>query len=364
MNRRKFTRNLTFGVLGIQTVHAFSCESLLFKPSKIPLGLCNHALKTMKLNGKQLLQYAIDNKFDSVLFNSISIFKSLEASYLAEIKTLSDKNNITLFIGVGSISEKSKIFKGTYESPKESLLEGIRVAKLLGSPTVSCMIGSTNDRFTEGGIRPHMESVIKVMQSVRKEVLEAGVKIAFENHAGDLRNDEVIEVITRTGVDIVGILFDPANAVWALEDPMESLDVFKDYIVCTSIRDVEIWKTDTGAAYQCKAVGEGMLDFKKYAKIISKSCPGLPLHIETISNRTTDLPFETSDFMKGFPELSQKDLEKFIKCASQGEFQGVLEPKNNDRASKKAFNIKLEQQELQKSIDYLRKNCNVGLKPL
>jgi sugar phosphate isomerase/epimerase len=362
MDRRKFTKNAALGLLGLQTLSSLGAEKLFFKTSRIPLGLCNHSLKSLKLNGKQLLQHAIDNKFDSVLFNSISIFKSLEAEYLTQIKNLADKNNISLYIGVGSISEKSKLFRDTYGTPKEKLIEGIRVAKLLGSPTVSCMIGSTYDRYAVGGIRPHMDSVIKVMQSVRKEVLEAGIKIAFENHAGDLRNDEVIEVVEKSGTDIVGILFDPANSVWALENPMESLELFKNYIVCTSIRDIEVWETETGAAYQCKAVGEGMLDFKKYVKVISKSCPGLPLHIETISNSPKDLPFETSDFMKGFPEVSERDLNKFRKFASKGEVQEVVTPEKKDKASKKAFKIKLEKEELQKSIDYLRKNCDVGLK--
>ena len=364
MNRRKFTKNIALGVLGLQTLNSFGAEDIIFKSSKIPLGLCNHSIKSLKYNGKQILEYAIENKYDSVLFNSISIFESLEADYLKEIKALADKNSITLYIGVGSISEKSKLFKDTYGSPREKLLEGIRVAKLLGSPTVSCMIGSTYDRMEEGGIRPHMESVIKVMQSVKKEFLDAGLKIAFENHAGDLRNSEMLEVIKKAGTDYVGILFDPANAVWALENPMESLELFKDYIVCTSVRDIQVWTTDTGAAYQCMAIGEGILDFKKYAKIIAKHCPGVPLHVESISNSTKDLPFETAEFMKGFPEMTEKELSKFKKYASKGTPQKVIKPKKKDKASKKAFKIKIEKEELLKSVAYLRENCNVGLKSL
>ena len=364
MNRRNFTKTMGLAAIGIQTYAASHNEGLfevnLNKSERVPLGLCNHSLRSSKLNVQQLIEYAIDTKLDSVLINNLPPFQSLETSHLLKIKELASNNNITLYIGAGCISESSTAFKSNYGSAKELLIEGLRVATVLGSPIVACRIGSTKERYQEGGIKAHMKAVIDVMQSLKQEALEAGIKFAIENHAGDLRAEEVLEIVEATGTDICGILFDPANAVWVLEDPMETLQKLKKHILCTSVRDVIVWKTEDGAIYQCKAIGEGMLDFEKYSKVLAKNCPGVPIHVESISNAAIDIPFKTSDFLKGFPDLTQKEIDHFSKLASKGSPQEIITPKNG--VSKKEFDIRLQEQELQKCFTYLRNYCYVGMK--
>ncbi len=366
MNRRNFTKTMGLAAIGIQTYAASHGEGLfevnLNKSMRVPLGLCNHSLRSSKLNAKQLIQYTIENQLDSVMLNTLKPFQSLEESHLIQLKQLADNHNIGLYLGAGSISEDTKAFKGTYGSPKGSLIEGIRVAKILGSPTVACRIGNIDDRYHRDGIRGHMKAVTEVMQSAREEALDAGIKFAIENHAGDLRAEEILEIVEETGTDICGILYDPANAVWVLEDPMETLQKLKKHILCTSVRDVIVWETEDGAIYQCMAIGEGMLDFEKYSKVLAKNCPGVPIHVESISNSPIKLPFRTAAFIKGFPAVTKDELDGFSKLAGKGKPQEIRTPKNGE--SKKEFNIKLQEQELQKSFTYLRNHCKVGLKQI
>ena len=47
------------------------------------------------------------------------------------------------------------------------------------------------DRKSEGGIRKHIDETIKVLKLV-KDALDAGVTIAVENHAGDMRSQELL----------------------------------------------------------------------------------------------------------------------------------------------------------------------------
>ncbi len=364
MNRRNFTKIIGLSAIGIQTYAASHSDNLfaikLNKLERIPLGLCNHSLRSSRLNAKQLIEYAIEHQLDSVMLNTLKPFQSLEESHLTQLKLLADNHNISLYIGAGSISEDTKAYKDTYGSPKGMLLEGIRVAKILGSPTVACRIGNIDDRYHKDGIRGHMKVVTEVMQSAREEALDAGIKFAIENHAGDLRAEEILEIVEGTGTDICGILYDPANAVWVLEDPMETLQKLKKHILCTSVRDVIIWETMDGAKYQCMAIGEGILDFKKYTKVMGKNCPGVPIHVESISNSAINIPFKTTEFLKGFPDLNPAEIDKFAKLAKKGKVQVILTP--NKGESKKEFDIKLQEQELQKSFTYLRNYCNVGLK--
>lgn len=364
MQHREFLKTIALGAFAIGSFPTFSSAGILnnsqFQSSKIPLGLCNHSLRSMRLNARQLIEYAIDQKLDSVLLNTFQPFESLETWHLSRLRKVAKKNDISIYIGVGSISENSTKFSDKYGNAEELLIEGIRVASAVGSPTVGCRIGAIGDRYLDGGIEAHIESVIKVMKSVRIHALDAGIKFAFENHMGDLRSDELLGLIEETGTDICGALFDPANAVWAMEDPMQPLKVLGKNIICTSVRDVIVWETEEGAAFQGMAIGEGMLDYRLFSKTMAESCPGVPLHVETISNSARPIPFLKPEFWKGFPNLTASGIIDFLKLVKKGKPQEIVNPPiNKDR---RAFDTNLQQSELLKSLEYLRKNCNAGLK--
>lgn len=364
MNRRDFSKIAGMGVLAIQSFPAAAFNGLLKnKPSgsaRIPLGLCNHSLRTLNLNAQQLIEFAIDKKLDSVLLNTFQPFVNLEPEYLSGLSKMAKSNNISIYIGAGSISEKSKSFSSKYGNSLELLIKGIRVATFVGSPIVGVRIGSIEDRYMDGGIEAHIDSVIKLMKSVRSQVLDAGIKLAFENHAGDLRSEELLALINETGTDICGALYDPVNAVWAMEDPMKAITILGSAIVCTSVRDVAVWETNEGATFQGMAIGEGMLDFKLYADTLARLCPGVPMHVETISNSARPVPFLKPEFWKGFPTLKAADIVDFLNLAKKGKPLEISTPPAG--IAQKDFDIGLQQTELLKSFDYLRKNCNAGLK--
>ncbi|MCX6326910.1 MAG: TIM barrel protein [Bacteroidia bacterium] len=364
MKRRDFTKIAGIGVLSMQSFPAFTLQNIIENNSsgfaKIPLGLCNHSLRGMKLNARQLIEYAIDQKLDSILFNTFQPFESLESSYLSGLSKMANANGISIYTGTGSISEISTVFTNQYGNAESLLIEGIRVASAAGSPIVGCLIGGMEDRYMDGGIGAHMEAVIKVMKSCRTRALDAGIKFAFENHAGDLRSSELLGLINETGTDICGALFDPVNALWAMEDPMEALKILGSTIICTSVRDVTVWETDKGATFQGMAIGEGLLDFSLYAKTMAASCPGVPLHVETISNSARSIPFLTEEFWKGFQNLSASGIINFLRLEKRGKPEKIVESPLG--MSQKDFDIELQKSELLKSLDYLRRNCNAGLK--
>ena len=364
MRRRDFTKMAGMGALTMLSFPAFTATNLFGKEqsstSKIPLGLCNHSLRSMQLNSQQLLEYAIDQRLDSILLNTFQPFESLDATYLANLSKIAKSNDVSIYIGAGSISEKSKSFSDKYGNALTLLKEGIRVATAVGSPTVGVRIGAIEDRYMDGGIEAHIEAVIKVMKSLRTEAVDAGIKFAFENHAGDLRTTELIALIHETGTDICGALFDPANALWGMEDPMEALKILGSTIVCTSVRDITVWETDEGATFQGMPIGGGMMDYPSYAKTMAELCPGVPLHVETISNSARPIPFLKPEFWKGFPNLSASEIIGFLSMARKGKPVEIV--KSSQGKSQKDFDIELQQSELLKSLDYLRGNCNAGLK--
>ncbi len=364
MKRRDFTRAIGLSALALQSmpgkVSAMILPGSLSTQARIPLGVCNHSLRSTKPNARQLIEYAIEQNLDSVLLNTFQPFESLNPSHLSDLRELASANDVTIYVGVGSISENSLSFSGRYGNPEALLKEGLRVAAAVGSPVVGCRIGSMEDRYAPGGIRAHKEAVIKVMQSVGGRARDAGIKFAFENHMGDLRSSELLALIHDCGSDICGALFDPANALWAMEDPMKALNVLGSTILCTSVRDVAIWASDEGAKFQGTSIGEGLIDFRLYSKILSSSCPGVPLHVETISNSARSIPYLKPEFWDAFPDLPVSEIVDFLRLVKWGQALEIEDPPAG--VNQKEFDIKLQQTALLKSLVFLRKNCNAGLK--
>ncbi len=364
MKRREFAKMAGLSAIA---VHSFpAVASAMMKENKpsnslnVPLGICNHSLRAWRPNASELIEFAIEQKLDSVQFNTLSVFESFDDKYLKKLKKLAHSNDISIYVGVGSISESAIRFSDRYGDARTLVEKGIRVAETLDSPILGVRIGNFEDRYTEGGIEPKIEEVVKLMKSFRGPVLDAGIKFAFENHAGDLRCSELLELINETGTDICGAFFDPGNAIYAMEDPNLAMEILGKNIVCSSARDVMLWETEDGAIFQWTAVGEGLMDFKYYTKFLSENCPGVPIHLEIISNSPRPIPYLKPEYWDGFADIPARGIIDFLKLVRKGHPIDVAKaPAGTD---KKAFDIENQKSEFLKSAKYLRNECGAGLK--
>ncbi len=364
MNRREFTRMAGWGALALPAFHTvpFARRSGHEKAeaAKIPLGICNHTLRAMRPTANELIDFAADHRLDSVQFNTLKPFESLEPEHLERLRELAAANKMSIYVGVGSISEQSGVFSREFGDARTLVTRGFQVARALHSPVLGVRIGVLADRYSEGGIQPKMDEVVNLMRSFGSEVMDSGIKFAFENHAGDMRSEELLELIERTGTDICGAFYDPGNAIYAMEDPLSALELVGPHILCCQARDVVIWPTETGATFQWTAVGEGMMDFGRYTRYLQEHCPGVPIHLETISNSPREIPFLTTAYWEGWPELKASGIVDFLKLIRAGHpIEVARVPQGTD---KKAFDIENQINEFLKSVHYLREECGAGIK--
>ena len=136
------------------------------------------------------------------------------------------------------------------------------------------------------------------------------------------------------------------------------MEALGEHIICSQARDVVIWPSDEGATFQWTAVGEGMMDFEFYTNYLRENCPGVPIHIETISNSPRSIPYLTDQYWEGFPDLKARGITDFLKLVRMGDPIGVAKaPAGMD---KKDFDRENQKEELLKSIKYLRNECRAG----
>ena len=323
---------------------------------RIKLGLDNFAVRAMKWNASQLIDYAALLKTDSLFISDLDAFENLENAYLENLRKKAADNGLQIHVGTWSICPTSKSFRNNRGPAEEHLALGIRVAKALGSPVIRVILGAGEDRKTEGGIEARIADTVKVCQACRNQALDAGVKIAVENHAGDMQSGELVTLIEAAGKHYVGANIDSGNAVWTMEDPLENLETLAPYVVTTSMRDSAVWESENGATVQWTAMGEGNTDMKTYFKRFSELCPGVPVHIETISGFNREIPFLREDFWKVWPKAKAQNFAKFLALAKKGK----------PREPHKSANAEAEQEyqkgEVERSIKYCKKVLELGLK--
>ena len=57
------------------------------------------------------------------------------------------------------------------------------------------LLGSGKDRLTDGGIEARIEDTVKVLKGSKGLCEELGVKVAVENHAGDMHSLELKSLV-------------------------------------------------------------------------------------------------------------------------------------------------------------------------
>ncbi len=324
---------------------------------KIKLGLDNFAVRAMKWKAHALLDYAASLKLDSVLISDLEAFENLSEGHLKEVKARADDLGIGIHAGTWSICPTSKAFKNKWGTAEEHLALGIRVAKSLGSPVIRCVLGGGEDRKTDGGIEARIADTVKVCKACRSRALDAGVKIAVENHAGDMQSRELVELIEAAGKDYVGANVDSGNACWTMEDPLENLLTLAPYATTTSLRDSMVWEYADGAKVQWTAMGDGCVDLKTYFDKFAELCPNVPVHIETISGFPREIPYLKNDLWKLWPKMKAGDFAKFIALAKRG--KEIPPHRSADANAEQDY----QKGELERSIKYCKEVLGLGLKP-
>ncbi len=356
-SRRAFlkTTTLATAALGLAPAAQSSAHAATARAS-IKLGLDNFAVRAMNWNAAQLIEYAGSLQVDSLFITDLKPFENFQDGYLRDLRKKAADLGLQICLGSWSICPTSRSFRADYGTAEEHLALGLRMARALGSPVFRVILGSRDDRRTDGGIEARIADTVKVCRACRSQALDAGVKIAVENHAGDMQAWELVTLIEAAGKDYVGANIDSGNATWTLEDPVRNLEILAPYAACTSLRDSMIWEYEAGAKVQWTAMGEGNVDLKTYFQRFAALCPQVPVHIETISGFAVEFPYLKPEFWDAWPQARARDFAAFVALARTG--RALPSHRSSNAQEEQAY----QRAELERSLDYCRKVLGLGLR--
>jgi len=341
MNRREFV------ALGAAAPLAAAQESDL-KPK---LGIDLFSLRTQKWTPIQYLDYCAERHVRVVHFSEIRFIGSLEPENLRNVREHAEKLGIEVEIGMRSICPTSTMFDKSRGTAEQQLTRMIEAATIVGSPIVRAVLGSAEDR-KQGAIEAHIEDTVRVLKSVRSLATDKNIKIAIENHAGDMQAHELKSLIEGAGRDFVGVCLDSGNPLWTIEDPHLTLEVLHPYVLTSHVRDSAVWNVSQGTAVTWVQMGRGNVDIASYVKKYAELCPGKAISLESILLGPRIFPYREASFWDAYRKTPAWEFTRYLEIAERGKPYQSEPWDTKDQAQR-------EREALDESLAYTKKLLNL-----
>ena len=359
-NRRAFVQTVAGGMTALAARTATAADTAM-KKRNIKLGFDNFSVRNLGMKAEALLDYAATLGVDVVLFSDLDVYTSHEPDYLKSIKEKADRLGLEIQAGTGSICPSSSAFNNRFGNAEEHLALVIRVAQAIGSPVARCYMGTSRDRQGEG-LAKHIENTINLCKAFRSRAQDAQVKIAIENHAGDMQSWELVELIEAAGKDFVGATLDSGNAAWTLEDPQTNLEVLGPYAATTGMRDSAVWEAENSINVEWVNHGDGSVDWPAYLDTFEKLCPNVPFILEVITAiGVRNYPFLEKDFWKTYGDIKASYFAGLLRMAKKG--KPFTQPDGRPTGDRSDDLTRRQQKyDLERSLRFCKEELGLGLR--
>jgi len=335
----------------IAATGALAAATAQTKPA-VRLGIDLFSIRSQGWTAFEYLDYCARWKAKVVHFSEIRFLGSLEPDHLRKVRARAAELDIQLEIGMRSICPTSALFDPKQGSAEEQLTRMIEAARIIGSPIVRAVLGSMDDRKPPG-IESHIEDTVRVLHAVKSRVVDAGLKIAIENHAGDMQARELKTLIEEAGPDFVGVCLDSGNPLWTIENPHLTLETLHPYVLTSHVRDTAVWRVREGAAVAWVRMGEGNVGIDEYVRKYSELCPGRALSLEVIVTPARIFAFRDPKFWDAYRHTPAWEFERFLALADEGKPLPKQPPVPKELAAQR------EREDLEASLQYTYKLLHI-----
>ena len=305
------------------------------------LGVDLFSLRSQGWDAFQMLDYCARFGVRTVHFSEIRFLGSLDDDHVRKVGEHAASLGIEVEIGMRSVCPSSGEFDAKAGTAEQQIARMVRAATLAQSKIVRGFLGTMRDRkkgpagSTKEPIDAHIDNAIQALRSARSRVMDAGLKVAIENHAGDMQARELKTLIEGAGPEFVGACFDSGNPCWVLEDPHLTLETLAPYILTSHIRDSYLWNTEDGTAVNWVRMGEGNVGIEGILRRYQELCPGKAMSLEVIVMGPMLYPWRKPEFWEGYRNVRAAEFVRYLDIAGRGKPQPPLPQLSKEQAVEK-----------------------------
>jgi 3-oxoisoapionate decarboxylase len=235
---------------------------------------------------------------------------------LRQIRDHADRLGIKLQLAHGSVCPSSRSFNAQLGTVEEQVARALKASQIFGASCMRCVLGGDPERPQ---IEMHIDNMVKAIRAIRSRILDAGVKLAVENHGGDLQAREMKMMIEAVGPDVMGVCLDSGNPVWMLEDPHMTLETLIPYAATCHVRDSAVWKVPEGIAVRWVNMGDGNVDIDGWIKKFIQAKPGMPIIFENlVSGNPRVHAIYDPKFWDNWRKMPASEFSRFVAIADNG----------------------------------------------
>ncbi|MCF7552734.1 sugar phosphate isomerase/epimerase [Pseudonocardia sp. WMMC193] len=274
-----------------------------------------------------VLRTAHELGMEGVFFRTVlDMSPTLDACLLAETRAVADDLGMYLESGLGKVNP--------YASPETPELRRIGDGDVVlgfrrmmqACAEIDCRelwIGTANyqsafrgrfayDRFrTDVSWAEQLRAIRSFLQLLAPIARDLGIHLNLETHE-EITSFEVVRLVEQTGPDVAGIVFDTANVLQRLEDPVAAAHRVAPHVRQTHLKDAVLVGAPGGLRYQMRPSGTGVVDFAAILPVLAAARPDLNLSMETDQPRSgapLDMLVESADpaFVAAHPDVTEAE---------------------------------------------------------
>jgi 3-oxoisoapionate decarboxylase len=318
--------------------------------SNARVGVDLFSIRSQKWTPFESLDYCARLGAKLVHFSELQYLGSLDETNLRAVREHANKLGVAIEVGTRTCCPTSKSFDAKLGTGEEQMLRAMNAARVTGSPIVRTFMGTSADRDP---IERHMDAMAGLLKSLRSRIMDLNLKIAIENHAGDMQARELKALVEMAGKDYVGVCLDAGNPLWAIEDPHLTLETLYPYVLTTHVRDTAVWRVPEGAAVAWVRMGDGNVGITEFVAKLRRLRPELPVTLEIIVTNGRVFPYLDEKFWTPYRNQPAWEFARFVKIAEQGHPRDPLPQVRGEAA------LARERADLEASLTFTRNILNV-----
>ena len=208
MDRRTF-------VLGTAAAALHATRLSRWQSAPVELGSIDGSVGGNQFTAVQFLDYLSSIKLTWAMISLPPAVLDDEAA-VRQVRDHADRLGIKLQLAHGSVCPSARAFNPQLGTLEAQVARALKASQIFGARCMRCILGGDPERPQ---IEMHIDNMIAAVRGLRSRIVDSGVKLAVENHGGDLQAREMKRMIEAVGPDVMGVCLDSGNPVWMLEDP-------------------------------------------------------------------------------------------------------------------------------------------------
>jgi sugar phosphate isomerase/epimerase len=308
MDRRTFILSGAAAALHASRASAWSAATA-------ELGSIDGSVSGNNFTNVQFLDYLASIKLTWAMI-SVPQAALADETALRGIRAHADKLGIKLQLAHGTVCPSARSFNAQNGTIEEQVARSLKASQIFGASCMRCVLGGDPERPQ---IDTHIDNMVKAVRGLRSRIVDSGVKLAWENHGGDVQAREMKAAIEAMGTDVIGVCLDSGNPVWMLEDPHMTLETLLPYTITSHVRDSAVWKVPEGIAVRWVNMGEGNVDIDGWIKKFIEAKPGMPIIFENLvsGNPRVHRIYDRA-FWNNWSKMPASEFSRFLAVAEKG----------------------------------------------